>query len=160
MRNDINHVLSSLRKERVCSNQQHLSIICVFLSNFYCLIKLLSSYRSFFVLSFFCRLINLLSSYQYFLVLLNFCYLLFTLSINHINMYPLYTAHTTLALLSKYLLLLLQNKLPHPSTGLLIWLIFETSVYSSGTVESYRSLRFLNTLCSWPGRERCNNVKL
>ncbi len=51
-----------------CSNPQHLSIICVFLSNFCRLIDLFSSYHSFAVLSIFCHLINIFSSYQTFVI--------------------------------------------------------------------------------------------
>ncbi len=60
-----------LHLRKTCSNQQHLSIICVFLSNFcrvidlFCLIILLPSYQSFVILSIFCRLIKLLLSTFY-----------------------------------------------------------------------------------------------
>ncbi len=109
----------------------------------------MSSYQTFTVLSNFCRLINLLMPYQSFVDLSNFCSLLFTLSTNHINMCPLHTSRTTLAPLSKYLLLTFSYKTTCIITvpGLFICLTVETSVgsFEHRRILYWRALHWLTT---------------
>ncbi len=115
------------------------------------------SYQTFTVLSNFCRLINLLSSYQSFVILSNFCYLLFTLSTNHINMYPLYITHTKLWLRCKNI-----SSSPSPtkqaasSQYRVFWFVLQLRppLIVSGTVESFKFID--NPIGKW----QCNDSRM